>query len=302
MVLVFPIKSPGGIIHGFLVLGAKKSGQRFLKDYIDLLNTVTAAIALSIDRIKLQEELVKEQLKAQRLEEIKNLQSFFVSAITHELRTPLQAIKSFAELLQSKRLLIQEKLLEYSQIIEGESDKLSRLIDNILDFKKIETGKEIYDKSCIEVNSIIKQTVKSMQYQFNMSRKILKENIHSGDVQINGDSKAIELAVLNLLSNALKYSRESSVTELKTFLKDQYYCIAIRDEGKGIDKEHLSKIFEAFYRVKGETVRGTGIGLALVKHIMDAHDGKIEVISEPGKGSTFTLLFPIAKNEENINN
>lgn len=293
MVLVFPIKSPGGVIHGFLVLGAKKSGQRFLKDDVDLLNTVAAASALAIDRIKLQEELVKEQLKAQRLEEIKNLQSFFVSAITHELRTPLQAIKNFAELLQTKRSLIKEKLLEYSQIIEGESDKLSRLIDNILDYKKIESGKEIYEKNCIEVNSIIRQTVKSMQYQFIMSKKLLKENIVSQEVHINGDPKAIELAILNLLTNALKYSGESSVTELTTFINDKHYCIEVRDQGKGIDKEHLSKIFDAFYRVKGETVRGTGIGLALVKHIVNAHDGDIKVASEPGKGSTFTIYFPI---------
>ncbi len=291
MVLVFPIKSPGEIIHGLLVLGEKKSDKRFYKDDIDLLNTITTAAALAISRIKLQEELIKEQLKAQRLEEIKNLQSFFVSAITHELRTPLQAIKSFAELLQNKRFLIKEKLLEYSHIIECESDKLSGLIDNILDYQKIEKGDEIYEKSFIEVNSVIRKTVKSMQYQFNMHKQYLKEKISSEEVFINADPNAIELAVLNLLTNALKYSHQNSTTELHTLAKDGLYYIKVKDEGKGIEKENLDKIFEAFFRIKGETAKGTGIGLALVKHIMDVHNGKIEVESKFGKGSTFTLLF-----------
>lgn len=294
MVLVFPVKSPTGTIHAFLALGKKKSETKFYKDDIDLLNTVSSAAALAIDRIKLQEELIQEQLKAKRLEELKELQSFFVSAITHELRTPLTAIKNFAELLQDKRILIQDKLFEYSKIIEGESDKLSTLIDNILDYRKIESGKEIYEMNCIEINSIIRQTAKSMQYQFSISKKKLKERILQDEIYIYGDSKAIELAVLNLLTNAIKYSEENSVTELYTYKENGYYCIAVKDEGKGIDKEQLPKIFEPFYRIKGESARGTGIGLAIVKNIMDAHNGKIEVVSQAGKGSTFTLWLPVA--------
>ena len=103
MVLVFPVKCPTRIIHGFLVLGAKKSGMRFLKDDVDLLYAVTNTAALSIDRIKLQEDLIREHLEAERLEELNELKSFFLHTITHELKTPLTSIKLFTEKLQDKK-------------------------------------------------------------------------------------------------------------------------------------------------------------------------------------------------------
>ncbi len=124
MVLVFPVKSPTGIIHGFLVLGAKKSGARFLKDDVDLLNSVVAASALAIDRIKLQEELILEQLEAKRLEELNEMKSFFMHTITHELKTPLTSIKLFTEKLQDKKHFDSDKADFFLNVIDGECDKL----------------------------------------------------------------------------------------------------------------------------------------------------------------------------------
>jgi len=305
MMLVFPIKSPSGIIHAFIALGTKKSGSRFYKDDIDLLNTVALTAALTIDSIKLNEELIIEKMEAERLEELNKIKSFFVSTVTHELKTPLTSIKMFTELLKQKTDLPKEKSLEYLGIIEGESEKLRRLIDNILDFAKIENGIKTYDLKPVNANEIVRKTIESMQYQFSMANQVVEDKICSEDVFIKADADAVERVLMNLLSNAIKYSSVNSRTVVQTLLIDGFFGIKVQDEGRGITKNRLSNIFEPFFRIKEEAsslVEGTGLGLAIVKHIMDAHKGKIEVTSTPGKGSTFTLLFPLAGDEKNINN
>ena len=305
MMLVFPIMSPSGIIHAFLALGMKKSGARFYKDDIDLLNTVTATTALTIDRIKLNEELVIEKMEAERLEELNRIKSFFVSTVTHELKTPLTSIKMFAELLHHKTDLSKEKSQEYLGIIEGESEKLRRLIDNILDFAKIENDMKTYEMKPVNVNEIVSKTIESMQYQFSIAKQVVEDKTCNEDVIILADANAVERATMNLLSNAIKYSQTGSKTTVSSNVINHNLCIQVKDEGKGITEDKLNNIFEPFFRIKEEStslVEGTGLGLAIVKHIMDAHNGKIEVTSNPGEGSTFTLIFPLANDEKNIIN
>ena len=305
MMLVFPIKSPSGLIHAFLALGMKKSGARFYKDDIDLLNTVTSAAALTIDRIKLNEELIIEKMEAERLEELNKIKSFFVSTVTHELKTPLTSIKMFAEILQHKTDIPIEKSLEYLRIIEGESEKLRRLIDNILDYAKIENGMKTYKMIPVDINKIAKETIKSMLYQFSIAKQVVVDDICNEAVIIYADANAVEIAIMNLLSNAIKYSHTGSKTIVSSNVLNHNLCILVKDEGKGITEDKPNNIFEPFFRIKEEStslVEGTGLGLAIVKHIMDAHNGKIEVTSYPGKGSLFTLLFPLANYEKNINN
>ena len=305
MMLVFPVKSPSGIIHGFLVLGNKKSGLRFYKDDIDLLNTVALTAALTIDRIKLNEELIIEKMEAERLDELNKIKSFFVSTVTHELKTPLTSIKMFTELLKQKTDLPKEKSQEYLRIIEGESEKLRRLIDNILDFAKIENGIKTYDLKTVKANEIVSKTIESMRYQFSMANQVVESKICGEDVFIKADADAVERVLMNLLSNAIKYSSVNSKTVVQTLLTGEFFGIKVQDEGKGITEDKLNNIFEPFFRIKEEAsslVEGTGLGLTIVKHIMDAHKGKIEVNSTPGNGSIFTLLFPLVSNEKNINN
>jgi two-component system phosphate regulon sensor histidine kinase PhoR len=297
MVLVFPVKSPTGIIHGFLVLGAKKSGARFLKDDIDLLNSVVIAAALAIDRIKLQEELILEQLEAKRLEELNELKSFFMHTITHELKTPLTAIKLFTEKLQEKRHLDSDKTDFFLNVIDGESDKLRRLIDNILDYARIEKGMKTYNLKPVNLCQIIKKAVESVKYQFMMNKQTIEVLTSSDEIIINADEEAVERAVINLLTNAVKYSSAERKTLVSVKKINGNAFVEFKDEGRGISAEDLKNIFEPFKRVKAVEVKkieGTGLGLAIVKHIMDAHQGRIEVESEPGKGSKFTLWFSLA--------
>jgi len=297
MVLVVPVKSPTGIIHGFLVLGAKKSGVRFLKDDIDLLNSVVFAAALATDRIKLQEELILEHLEAERLEELNRLKSFFMQTITHELKTPLTSIKLFTEKLQDMKQPDKEKSEFCLNIIDGESDKLRRLIDNILDYARIEEGMKTYNLKCAKLVNISKNAVESMKYQLMINKQSIEVKMPSEEIIINADEEAVERAITNLLTNAIKYSPTASKTQVITNNRNNIACVEIIDSGRGISDEDLKNIFEPFKRIKDvedKKIEGTGLGLAIVKHIMDAHQGKIEVESEPGKGSKFTLCFPLA--------
>lgn len=297
MVLVLPVKSPTGIFHSFLVLGAKKSGTRFLKDDVDLLNSVVAASALAIDRIKLQEELIIEKLEAKRLEELNELKSFFMSTITHELKTPLTSIKLFTEKLLGNKAVLSGKSDFYLEVIEGESDKLRRLIDNILDYARIDKGMKTYDLKLINLTQIINKALDSMKYQFMISKQKVEVLMDSDEIIINADEEAVERAITNLLTNAIKYSSAERKTSVYVKMQNGLAALEVKDEGRGISEEDLKNIFEPFKRVKSveaKKIEGTGLGLAIVKHIMDAHNGKVEVESEIGKGSKFTLWFSLA--------
>ncbi len=300
MVLVFPIKSPSGVFHAFLVLGTKKSGARYYQEDIDLLNTVAATSALTIDRIKLQKELIIEHIESERLEELNKMKSLFVSNVSHELKTPLTAIKIFAELLKEKAGFESERSQEYLEIIGGESDRLRRLIDNVLDFAKIERGIKTYYMTVVELNHLSLEVLNFMQYQFKIKKINLIMDIGSDESFITADKDAVEEAMMNILSNAIKYSEQNTSITVSTFKRNSYVCFKVADEGIGISESDRKDIFKSFYRTKDTKAvktEGTGLGLSIVKHIVEAHDGKIEVESKPGKGSIFTLLFPKLKKE-----
>ena len=300
IVLVFPVKSPTGTVHAFLALGTKKSGTRYLKDDIDLLNTVSAATALAMERIKLQEELILEKLEAERLDELNKMKSFFVSTVSHELKTPLTSIKMFTELLHNKLSPQDEKSKDYLTIIDGESDKLRRLIDNILDFAKIEKGMKSYELKKVDLGELTCKVLNDLQYQITMAKQKVIFKEAEQKFFINADANALERAVINLITNAIKYSASQATTTVSIVSNNGFAGVRVQDEGQGISREQKEKIFNPFYRSDKESslkAEGTGLGLAIVKHIMDAHNGKIEVESEVRKGSIFTLWFPVIEDE-----
>jgi K+-sensing histidine kinase KdpD len=203
MVLVIPVKSPSGLIHGFLVMGEKKSGVRFLNDDIDLLNSVVFAVALAIDRIKLQADLIREQLEAERQKELNQMKSFFMQTITHELKTPLTSIKMFTQKLQNKKDIPVEKTDFFLSVIDGESDKLRRLVDNILDYARIEKGLKTYHMECVDLGVISQKAVDSMNYLFNMHNQSVEVSILEKEIIVNADTEAVERAITNLMTNAV---------------------------------------------------------------------------------------------------
>jgi signal transduction histidine kinase len=305
MVLVLPIKSVSDEIYAFLVLGEKKSRKRFYKDDIDLLNSVTSASALSIDRIKISEQLLLEQLEVEKLMELDKMRRDFIKTMTHELKNPLGNIKLYTELMESDLNNSSAKTKEKTKIILGESDKLQTIIDNILDHARIDMGLKMYEMESVEINSVIEEEIRSSQYQFWIKNQIIESKVCPNNVFILADAKAVMRAVSNLLTNASKYSNKYSKTIINTELTEGFFTINVQDEGRGIHESELANIFNPFVRTQeviSTKIEGTGLGLSIVKHIMDAHNGKIEVKSTLGKGSTFSLIFPVITDEKNINN
>jgi signal transduction histidine kinase len=221
--------------------------------------------------------------------------SSFVSNVSHELKTPLALIRMFAEILELGRTTSREKEHEYHHIIHRESRRLTQLIDNILDFSKIEAGRKQYEFTWCNLATVVEEVLHTYEYQITSAGFELETHIASVLPPAKVDQDAIAQAVLNLLNNAVKYSADRKRIELRVETRSSDIVIEVADHGIGIPRSEHEKIFEKFYRVSNDlvhTVRGTGLGLALVKHIVDAHGGKILVDSTPGKGSRFTILLP----------
>jgi two-component system phosphate regulon sensor histidine kinase PhoR len=296
LAIVFPMQTNTGEILGFLALGPKKSGVRFLKEDADLLSAVTARAAGELNRIALQETLLLEHGEAQRLEELNRLKSYFVSSVSHDLKSPLTSIKMFAELLRTDPKISPDAAKEYLGIIEGESERLTRLINNVLDFSKIERGIKEYHFGGVDLNDAVTHVLTLMRYQCAMAHCRVETALADEPMAIRADGDAVIEALINLLANALKYSGDRKCISVRTFVRDEgLLAVSVEDKGFGIPSEDRQRIFEPFFRVKeGQRhgAGGIGLGLAIVKHIVDAHGGNIEVVSEVGKGTTFTLLFP----------
>ena len=299
--LVFPLKSTSNRVFGLLVLGEKKSGQRFSAEDIDLLINVTATAAATIERFQLQEEVIRKRLEAERLEELSQMKSFFVSSVSHDLKTPLTSIKMFAELLKTSKSISTKKADEYFEIIEGESNRLTRLIDNVLDYSKIERGVKEYKIGEINIADIVQNVLKSMEYHFKLNKFSINSTFSEEALVIKADADGVIGALINLLTNAMKYSKDEKLINVDVWQKDKYTIVEVKDYGIGISPEDLKNIFEPFFRSKDlpiDRAGGAGLGLTIVKHIMDAHEGKIEVESTLKKGSTFSLHFPLKNKKE----
>jgi signal transduction histidine kinase len=224
------------------------------------------------------------------------MRSRFVSAVSHELKTPLTAIRMFAETLQLGRSSDPETQTEYLETIVNESERLTRLLNNVLDFSKIERGKKEYRRTPDDLADIVSASARAMQYPLEQRQFTLNVEVQDGLPPANVDRDAIEQAILNLLANAMKYSGDSRVIDLRLKQVDGQVVIEVVDHGVGIDSGEQSKIFEQFYRVptKGnDGIPGTGLGLTLVRHIAEGHGGQVTVESIPGQGSTFAIHLPL---------
>ena len=229
------------------------------------------------------------------------MRSSFVSAVSHELKTPLTAIRMFAETLRMGRPTDAQTQDEYLDTIVNESERLTRLLNNVLDFTKIEQGTKSYRRAPHSLSEIVRFAVRAMKYSLEQQRFVLHTEIEENMPPALVDRDAIEQAILNLLANAMKYSGDSREVEMRLRSENGMAVIEVADLGIGIEPVEQSRIFERFYRVPGpetDRIPGTGLGLTLVQHIAEAHDGHVTVRSEPGKGSTFALVLPTSRIQE----
>ena len=223
------------------------------------------------------------------------LKSNFVSSVSHDLKTPLALIQLFAETLELGRMKNTDRVTEYYRIINSEARKLTRLIENLLDFSKIEAGLRLYKREPMDLAELTRRVLESLESQFRHNQFTVTAKLE-GPVPVSIDPEAAEQALENLLSNAMKYSPEHRDIVVAVSREAQHGVVRVTDHGVGIHPRFQRRIFRKFYRIQtdaGSGPQGTGLGLAIVDHVMRGHGGFVRVDSNPGRGSTFSLHFPL---------
>jgi two-component system phosphate regulon sensor histidine kinase PhoR len=268
-------------------LGPKVERQRLTEIGIVSFAALVAIVGVAI--------VVMASVKERRLAVLK---SDFVANVSHELKTPLALVRMFGEMLLSDRVPSEDKRRQYLGIIVSESERLSALIENVLDFARVERGKAAYEFAPAQLGEVVSRAVEIYRYRAEREGMEVSLRVAEGLPAASLDARAMELAVINLLDNALKYAKDGGRVDVAVEQSGRAVKVRVSDRGPGIEREEQDRIFERFVRGRhaGETrARGSGIGLALVKHIAESHGGKVGVVSpvtEDGRGSAFEIAIP----------
>jgi two-component system phosphate regulon sensor histidine kinase PhoR len=227
------------------------------------------------------------------------LKGDFIANVSHELKTPLSLIRMFGEMVATGRHKGDQAAREYGAIITRESERLSHLIDNVLDFARLERGKASYDFAEGDLADVVERALDVCRYRLEKEKLKLRTLIEPGLPPVRMDGNAMTLVILNLVDNAIKYGTEGGQVEVFLRRNPGGVVLGVRDYGPGIDRDEQGRIFERFYRARSardRNVRGSGIGLALVKYIAEAHGGRATVESpvpgDPAPGSLFQVFLP----------
>ncbi len=229
--------------------------------------------------------------------EIDRMKSEFVANVSHELKAPLSAIKAYTEMLLDGEAEDEEARQGFFAIIDSETDRLSNMIDNLLDLSRLEAGVIQLNMERVNLIEMLKSIEETMRPSAEKKSTTIHTDISQYIVPVEGDRDQLNRVLVNLISNAIKYTPEGGRIDLTARLEGDLNRIDVTDTGYGIPEESLSKIFEKFYRVKENSkfAKGTGMGLAMVKRILDIHHAEIKVKSKPGEGSCFSIFIPAAK-------
>jgi signal transduction histidine kinase len=233
-----------------------------------------------------------------RESEMARLKSDFVANVSHDLKTPLSLIRMFAETLEMNRVTDEGTRREYYGIITRETERLTRLIDNVLDFSRIEGGRQRYDMVPTAVEPLVQEVLEAFRHPLALQGFKVDVEIEPDLPDVPLDAAALKQALANLVDNAVKYSGERRRLRVSARRRGDEAALEVADEGIGIPASETQRIFQKFYRIgRSETQgrRGSGVGLALVKHIVEAHGGRVSVESRPGSGSRFTLHLPLGR-------
>jgi signal transduction histidine kinase len=228
--------------------------------------------------------------------ELAEMRSQFVSSVSHELKTPLTTVRMFSETMRLDEEMDRQTQCEYLDTILSESERLGRLVDNVLDFARIEQGARIYHRQPTRLEDVVEEAARVIRFPLTQSGFTLDLAVERTLPPIEADRDALLQAILNLMTNAMKYSGASRRLGIDLRREGDDALIAVTDYGVGIAPEEQARIFERFYRApasQSQHIPGAGLGLTLVAHVAKAHGGDVAVRSSPGAGSTFTLRLPI---------
>jgi len=232
-----------------------------------------------------------------RLRRLENIRREFVANVSHELKTPITAIKGFVETLRDGAVKNPRDADRFLAIIDKHVARLEAIVEDLLSLSRIEQGAEMGEIQKIDtrISEILRTAVQVCHIRAD-AKQIRIEISCPEEIRAKVDPPLIEQAVVNLLDNAIKYSEEGKGVQVDASQGDHEIIVSVRDQGCGIEKKHLGRLFERFYRVdkaRSRQVGGTGLGLAITKHIVQAHAGRLTVESTPGKGSVFSIHLPI---------
>lgn len=231
-------------------------------------------------------QAVRKQIK------LNKLKNDFIATVSHELKTPLASIRLLVDTLLEGNYKDQQQVTDYFQLVSKENERLTRLVDNFLSFSRMERNKQTFAMDWISPANIARTSAEVVKTKFNTGKCDFQLQIADNLSDVFADHDMMATAVVNLLENAYKYSYDNKKIELKVFSEDNFVCFSVKDNGVGLNRRQVRKIFDRFYQADTSLSRraeGTGLGLSIVKFIVDAHKGTISVDSEPGKGSTFTI-------------
>jgi signal transduction histidine kinase len=228
--------------------------------------------------------------------ELVNSKTSFVSNVTHELKTPIAVIKLAVETIELGRYRGEAERDKYLRTITRESDRLAQLVDNILDFSRLEAGQRLLHRSPLDLRDVVNGAMDGFKLRLEDAGFQYEVVLPDQVPMVLGDGRALQHCLLNLLDNAVKYSRERKEVKVAVASQNGQVSLSVSDRGIGIPPEERERIFEKFARVETglvHDVKGAGLGLSLVDMLVRAHHGRVEVASTPGEGSTFTILLPV---------
>ncbi|MFC3211915.1 two-component system histidine kinase PnpS [Planomicrobium okeanokoites] len=229
------------------------------------------------------------------LKRLEQIRKDFVANVSHELRTPVTSIKGFSETLIDGAYKEEATLLSFLEIIQTETNRLETLIEELLELSRVEQSGFEVDAQPTDMKAVIEYAFEMVHSRF--EEKNMKCETFLDEVYVSGDANRLVQIMMNLLVNAITYSAAEKTVTVRLSQKGSQAVVEVEDEGIGIEASEISRLFERFYRVDKARSRnsgGTGLGLSIVKHLVEAHHGKIEVRSIPGRGSVFTIYLPLA--------
>jgi len=274
-ILTAPLIARDNVI-GVLQAINKEGGEDFTEDDVELLTLLGDQAAVAVQNAILFQ------------------QSDLISEIVHEMRTPLSSIIAYSELMQRRGATL-DKCQQFADIIEHEADRLSEMAAHFLDLAQLESGRASIAQDSIELSTVIHMAIKVLAVQADERGIGLSVDIPDALPSILGDAQRLHQVMLNLVGNSIKYCRPGDEITVVVRVEGKYLRVSVVDTGPGISEDALPHIFERFYRVPGSEKRasGSGLGLTITQHIVEAHGGEIGVTSEVGKGTTFSFTLPI---------